>query len=389
LKHVSQGQWIGPRPSGLQIGIILFVGTVGILIPGVQPIVLAALESEHHITLTQMGHAATAELLSMGLAAALAAALLPPRRLVAIGCITSLVLAAGNWVTLSLSGEAVTALRVLTGAAGGVLIWIAASMIARSAMPDRWAAIYLAVQTLAQLCLGAGMNLWAEPRWGAQGDFRLLAIAGVASAAAALLLPSAFADLPRGEGSSSIGLPSARGSAGLAVSFLLMMFIVSIWVYYDPIAHEAGLSAQVSERAVLLSLGCQVLGGTTAAIVAGRIPWYPALLACAVIDLGMVWLLGSHPTEFLFYLDAAIFGFIWLFILPFGVPMLIEADPSRRAAVVNTGVALLGGSLGPSVAAELISPENTRGALWLAAACLAVCLIIATALRVVIRPRTV
>jgi hypothetical protein len=109
---------------------------------------------------------------------------------------------------------------------------------------------------------------------------------------------------------------------------------------------------------------------------------------CAVIDLGMVWLLGSHPSEFLFYLDAAIFGFIWLFILPFGVPMLIEADPSRRAAVVNTGVALLGGSLGPSVAAEFISPENTSGALWLAAACLAVCLIIATALRVVIRPRT-
>jgi hypothetical protein len=52
-------------------------------------------------------------------------------------------------------------------------------------------------------------------------------------------------------------------------------------------------------------------------------------------------------------------------------------------------VALLGGSIGPTVAALLISPENTRGALWLGAGSLAVCFAIATALRVVTRPRTV
>ena len=50
---MSQAQWIGPRPAGLQIGIILFVGTIGILIPGLQPVVLAALLAEQHITLAQ------------------------------------------------------------------------------------------------------------------------------------------------------------------------------------------------------------------------------------------------------------------------------------------------------------------------------------------------
>src|SRR5260370_41674048 len=76
--------------------MILFVGTIGILIPGVQPVVLAALLAEQHITLTQLGHAASVELLSMGLAAAFAAAFLPPRRLPAIALITSLVLAGGK-----------------------------------------------------------------------------------------------------------------------------------------------------------------------------------------------------------------------------------------------------------------------------------------------------
>src|SRR6266403_1941092 len=115
--------------------MILFVGTIGILIPGVQPVVLAALLAEQHITLTQLGHAASAELLSMGLAAAFAAAFLPPRRLPAIALITSLVLAAGNWLTPFAVGEMVTAVRALTGFTGGILIWVAACMIARAARP--------------------------------------------------------------------------------------------------------------------------------------------------------------------------------------------------------------------------------------------------------------
>jgi hypothetical protein len=385
---VSQAQWIGPRPSALELGAILFVGTIGILIPGVQPIVLGALLEAHHIDLAQLGHASSSELLCMGGAAALAAALLPPHHVRGIGFIASLIMAAGNWATPYLSGESVTLMRAVTGATGGILIWVTSCMIARSAMPDRWAAIWLAGQTLAQLLFGFAMSGWAQPLWGASGDFQILALASVVAAAASLLLPRAFVDLPKSEhATSSAGIPSLRGMAGLVVGFLFMMFIVSVWVYYEPIAHDAGLSSKVSDNATLLSLGCQVLGATTAAVFAGRLRWYPILMGCAVIDLALVWILGSRPSEALFLIDAAVFGFIWLFILPIEVSMLIEADPSRRAAVLNGGVNLLGGSIGPSVAAELIAPDNMRGALWLAAGCLAVCVLIATALKVVIRPR--
>lgn len=386
MKQAEHVQWIGERPSGLQISVVFFVGVIGILLPGLQPIVLAALNAAGGISLAQMGHAATAELLAMGLAAALAGAVLPTKRLISIGISSSLLMAVGNWLTPLAAGETVTALRTLTGAMGGILIWITSALIARCATPDRWAAIYLAVQTFAQFIVGLAMTKWIEPHWGAPGDFALLAWISVASAAAALLLPAAFAALPRTEGGIS-GLPPLKGIAALVVVFLVMMFIVSIWVYYDPIAHEAGLSSEVSNNAVLLSLAFQVAGGSAAAILAGRLPWFPTLMACAAVDLAMVWLLGTHPSELLFYIDAAIFGFLWLFILPFEVPMLIEADPSRRAAVLNSGIGLLGGSIGPSVVAEIISPDNTRGALWLAAACLIVSLAIAAALHAVLRPK--
>ena len=43
MNKAQSGVWIGPRPTAMQISAIVFVGTIGILIPGVQPIVLGAL----------------------------------------------------------------------------------------------------------------------------------------------------------------------------------------------------------------------------------------------------------------------------------------------------------------------------------------------------------
>jgi hypothetical protein len=63
--------------------------------------------------------------------------------------------------------------------------------------------------------------------------------------------------------------------------------------------------------------------------------------------------------------------------------MTIEADPSRRSAVLISGVALLGASLGPTLAGMIISPDDTRGALWFGAGCLFLSLGIATGLRFV------
>lgn len=366
----------------MRIAAIMFVGTIGILIPGVQPIVLGSLLTEQHITLEQLGHAASVELLIMGLTASVAAAFLPPRRLRFVAMIASLALVAGNWVTPMATGEGVTLIRAVTGAAGGLLIWVTAGMIARSAAPDRWAGVYLTVQTLAQFIVATLMAATIDSTHAAYGDFYILAAAGAVSAAASLLLPAAYEQLPVKAGEGPAGVPTPRGFAALAVSFLLLMFIVSIWVYYDPIAREAGLSSRVSDEAVSVSLAFQVLGGTLATIFAGRLKWYPVLITCAAIDLATVVILGMHPNKAVFLANAAVFGFIWLFILPFQVPMLIEADPSRRAAVLASGVGLLGASVGPTIVAMVIDPNDTRGALWMGAGSLVICLVVATILRV-------
>jgi len=383
----QSGNWIGPRPSVLEITAIVFVGTIGILIPGLQPIVLGALLTQQHITLSQLGVIASVELLCMGAAAALGAALLPARRLRAIGIAASLVLALGNYLTPLAAGGSITGLRALTGAAGGVLIGVTACMIARSGVPERWAGIYLSVQTLAQFILAAVMTAWIEPSRAVQGDFGMLAVAGLVCAGASFALPSAFQVLPAPSGKGSFAMPPLKGIAALACVFLVLMFIVSIWVYYDPIARQAGLSSHISDTAVYVSLAFQVLGGTCATLSAGRLRWFPVFVICAAVDFVMVALLGTRPSALWFLIDAAVFGFIWLFILPFLVPMIIEADPTRRSAVLTSGVGLLGSSLGPTMVGLIVSPDDIQGALWLGAACLLCSLAIATALRY-LRPRS-
>jgi hypothetical protein len=387
MNKAQSGVWIGPRPTPMQITAIVFVGTIGILIPGVQPIVLGALLAQRHISLSQLGTTASVELLTMGLAAALGAALLPSRRLRVIGIGASLVLALGNYLTPFAAGGSITALRALTGAAGGVLIGVTACMIARSAAPERWAGIYLSVQTLAQFILAAIMTAWIEPSRAVQGDFGMLALAALASAAAAFALPRAFQDLPKPAGTSRFVMPPPRGLAALVCVFLVLMFIVSIWVYYDPIARQAGLSSHISDTAVYVSLAFQVLGGTIATLSAGRLRWFPVFVICAAVDLGMIALLGTHPSALLFLIDAAVFGFIWLFLLPYLVPMIIDADPTRRSAVFASGVGLLGSSLGPTMVGLIVSPDDTQGALWFGAACLLCSLAIAAGLRY-LRPRS-
>jgi hypothetical protein len=193
----ASADWIGERPTASQLGVILSVGVCGVMIAGLQPLLLGTLAQEGRITAAQLGHAATAELLLMGAASAYAGARWRAERLRAIGTIGALALAILNVATIWTSGEAVTLIRALAGVPSGILIWITIAMIARSPTPERWAGIYLTIQTLAQFVLAAALAAWVISRSGANGGFVALAVLCVISAVASLALPKRFANLAR------------------------------------------------------------------------------------------------------------------------------------------------------------------------------------------------
>ena len=370
--------WIGERPTALQLGVILVVGVCGVMIAGLQPLLLGTLAQEGRITAAQLGHAATAELLLMGAASAYAGGRWKAEGLRSIAVICALALAALNVATVWASGETVTLIRALAGVPSGIQIWITIAMIARSPTPERWAGIYLTIQTLAQFMLAAALAAWVISRSGANGGFVALAVLCVISAAAALALPNRFGPLVADNASSN--MPSARGFVALAAPFLWMAFIVGVWVYAEPLSRQAGHAPTVAGVAVSVSLACQVLGGATATLLAGRLRWFPTLMFCALVNVGCLLAFAALPSESLHLLISGVFGFLWLFSLPFMVPMAIAADPTRRAAVLVGGAELAGGSLGPLFASFVVSDVDVRGSLGFGAVALAVTVAIAFAL---------
>jgi len=362
--------WIGRAPTWAQAVAVMYVGVTGVMIAGLQPLLLGALQQEGRLDASQLGHAATAELLAMGVTAGLAAALLKPRGLRWIGLGVGVALALLDWLTLRFTGEGVTLVRAAAGVPSGVMIWLTIGMITRAPRPQRWSGVYLTVQTLAQFGLATVLTVFVVGRFGANGGF--LALAGVSALAgvAALAGPAAYAPLGRSDARAE--LPNARGAMALAACFLFLASIIGVWVYAEPLSRQSGHAPAVVGTAVSLSLACQVLGGGGATLLAGRLRWFPILLGCTALLLILLALFASLPGAVEFLAVSGAFGFLWLFLMPFLVPMTIEADPSRRSANLIGGAQLLGGSFGPLMASLLVTDTDARGALVFGAAALVV-----------------
>ncbi len=371
--------WIGPAPTRVQFSAVMFIGVTAIMIAGLQPLLLGALEAEGRISSVQLGQAATAELLTMGLAAGLSGAFLKPARLRIIAALMSLLLAAVDAATPMMQGQMVTLIRAAAGIPSGVLMWITVALIARSPMPERWSGVYLTVQTLAQFLLASFLSLAVVPKFGADGGFDGLAVFCVVTAVIAFLMPDGYADLPKSESGSS-SLPGPRGWIALAGAFLYSAFTIGVWVYAEPLSKQSGHDPGVTGLAVSISLACQVAGGAAATYLAGKVNWLAAILVCAVINVGLLIGFAILPGPTIFLAISGAFGFLWLFALPFLVPMVIEADPARRAAVLIGGAQVLGGSFGPLLASMLVTDQDARGAVAFGGGCLAVSILIAVGL---------
>jgi hypothetical protein len=361
--------WIGERPSTRQIFALMLCGVTGLMIPGLQPLLLGGLADAGRVAPSALGRIATAELLAMGLTAGIAGSMLKASRLKlwAIGALAALALI--DAITPFTRGEAVTLARALAGAPSGILVWITISYIARTPTPERWAGVYVTAQTLAQFLVAAVVSAFVIARWGADGGFVSLSVLCVLNALVIFWLPASLAPLPE---AATTGLPNLRGWLALAVSFLFLGATSGAWVFVGQLSNQAHHQAGTAGLAVSLSLACQVIGGSSATALAGRISPAWTLLVCGLGGIAIFAGFATLPAAAPFLALAAVLGFVWLFSNPFLVPLTIEADPSRRAALLIGGAQLIGGSLGPLLASLFVTDADARGALGFGAASFAV-----------------
>ncbi|MES2034824.1 MAG: MFS transporter [Pseudomonadota bacterium] len=366
---------------------VLYIGVVALLIAGLQPVILGGLAEEGRITVGEIGLAATGELLALGVACGLAAAFLKPTSLHLKLIIACLVHAALNIATLWVSDGALIGVRTLTGLAAGVMLWSTVGMISRSARPEWQAAVFATVQTVAQLALAWLLPLAVIPSFGVDGGLLALAAISITAAVAVLGAPKSYPLLPKAE--KGRGAISPLAWTGLGAVFLHMAFIVAIWVYLEPLAGAIGLEPRVAHTAVAATLAMQLLGGLAATFFGEKLKVGPVLIGVGLLNLGLLALLWQAHDALLFIGLFAVYGFLWVFVMPFHTVLLIKIDPTRRAAMQLGAAQLLGSSAGPLAASLIVGDTNAPGAMTLAAGCLVAALALFIGIVVVLSRRGV
>ncbi len=359
LVHEASGESLSPLAAGATIG----VGVNSLLILGVLPVLLGALHDERRLSAQAIGLAAMLEILAMALSTGAMGLIRRPRRLRLIAVASSLGLAAFDLACIGARGAGLLALRVGAGALEGVLLWITVSMIARTVTPERWAGVFFTAQTFAQLLLAIAFATAIIPAFGAAGAFAALAAAAMLGVVPALLVPGGFAALAVAPGASEA--PPPRGWMALASTLIFVSAGGAVGIYLEPLAQQAGLRADVARTALWVSLVGQVLGGASATLLAGRVRYFTVFLIVSTVYLCAWTLLGFRQPGWLFVADNAVAGVVGLFLAPFLVPMLIDADPSRRSALQSGAAQLLGGALGPLLASVVVDDSDVHGVLWL------------------------
>ena len=360
-RHAYVHDAVGPDIPLSEAAAAIALGVVALLFAGVLPALLGALGEEHRLSASGFGLTATAEGLAMGLTTAAAGILLPPRHLKLIGGGAALALAAIDLSALQAAGPTMIAIRAAAGVAEGVMLWITTSMIARTATPERWAGVYFTALCTGQMVAALLFALWILPAYGADGGFVALALASAVGIPAAYFLSPRFAPLLKDESLS--GAPPRRGWYALFATLIFIGATATVGVYLEPLAIQAGLDADVARTAVWVSLAAQIAGGAASTVLAGHVRWLTVFVGCTIAFLVNWGVFLAHPPGWAFIAANALGGFVSILIAAFVVPMTIEADPSRRAAVLGGSTQVLAGALGPFAASFVVADDDVHGAI--------------------------
>jgi predicted MFS family arabinose efflux permease len=156
----------------------------------------------------------------------------------------------------------------------------------------------------------------------------------------------------------------------LAVVFLQLATLGSFWAYLEPLGKAAGFDARGAQTLIAAVLAMQVVGGSVAAFAVRRLAVVPTLVACSVVLAAVTSTIHQLPAGSMlnFAIGCAMFGFVWLFMLPFHIGLAFRADASGRLAGLVPAAQLLGSAFGPLTASFIVDGENAAAVPLLSAA---------------------
>jgi len=313
------------KMSPVQVSAALGIGTIAVLMVGVQPILLGELVEARQVSLEGVGIVAMAEIIMLGLGVVLGDALLSGAWLRLVTVAAALGTACLDLLTLQATGDAaMTGVRAAAGLVEGLLIWGTTGVVVRTANPARVGGVFFITQTLAQALLSAVLANVIIPHRGWQGGFVALGLLALLPCLLAFLQPRRLSPL------APPAVSGFRWSVAtllpLSIVFLQLATLGSFWAYLEPLGKAAGFDARAAQTLL------------------------------AVVTISIHQLPGGSTQNFA--LACALFGFVWLFMLPFHIGLAFRADPSGRLAGLVPAAQLLGSAFGPLTASFIVEGEN-------------------------------
>lgn len=344
--------------SSRTIASTMIVGAAGILILGIQPLLLGALMNAGRIDAVELGWIATAEVLGMAFGVLVGSRMMIGARAKFIAVAACGLMALANAVTPSAESVlAIAAVRLLAGLAEGAMIAVSILTITYGVRPARLNAIFLTAGATPQLVLAYLLPVSLFPAYGVESGFYLLAGIGVMAAVVAAAIQDSLAP-SRLEASGRVAWTPTVVLA-LGATLITAAAIGACWSYVEPMGARQGLDPAAVGVAVAISLAFQIIGSLIIALIGYRLPFRIVLPGGVLLQAAAVLLLIQVPGLVGFSVALAIFGFCWQACLPFAMDLIIEADATRMSAPLVMPLTLGGLSMGPLVASSLVGTSVT------------------------------
>lgn len=353
-------------PDGLVAALMLsFLATAGIFYVNIMPALVSGLIDGLGFTQRQAGFVGSANVYG---AAFGALAIVPlVSRIEWRRASWQLLLALIVLDALSLAVDApwvLTALRALHGFAGGMLVGVAYSVIARTGAPDRAFGMLL----LVQFGLG-GLGVMMLPRLVPHFGTGVLFVALMAFSAVALAMLPFLSDYPRlpaaapTEAASAPGSTAPRASQGRFLLALLALFLfqaanMGLFAYIIELGESAGLSNEFVSTSVGASTWIGTLGCLLVIVIGTKYGRAAPLAIGLAITLVGIWCLHHADRLALFFFANAITGITWSLVMPYLLGLASAFDRTGRSAALGGFASKLGLASGPFIGALLLRGDQ-------------------------------
>lgn len=328
----------------------VFIGSSGMLIFGVQPLLYGAYVHAGRISEAGLGFLASVEIAAVAVGSTLG--ILASRRipLIPIGLAGIALLAFAN---LGMEGFPLYVARLAAGFGSGLTVTLAARAIAAENNVNAASGLFMFLQAASQYLILQYFSLGDDAP--SAGSVQLAMAIAVGVALLALpAVPARFASSDADEGEASAGgMPPPRGFLALGATALFLGAVVGIWAYLALWLESRGASPEQVAPMLTASMVGQMAGALVAIGIGTRgnsgirVVWLSGLLLATTAAMYFAGAGGA-----LIWALVVTFGVIWMVATPALSGFLVQVDPSRRALPFAASAQLAGIAILPTFAGE-------------------------------------